>query len=198
MSSNPLLFAVSLPPHARYHCRERALRPASASGDGCVWSNAEGHAVNDLHPAIERSIRGARTRFFIPWAAMVVAVLVLAGLGATVPGGAGAAAVPWALVAAATACAAVMLALDRRLLAPAAFASRVPAHDVELALRHLLAAHLVLWSLVAVLPLLGFAQLFLGGRPAFHLLLCGMALVILARLMPTYGRLAARIAPVVA
>jgi hypothetical protein len=153
--------------------------------------------VNELHPAIERSLRRALPRFLVPWCAMLAAVLVLAGLGASLPAPVATAAASWPLLAAAVACAAFILVLERRLLAPAAFAARVPRHDVEHALRHLLATHLVLWSLVAVIPLLGFAQLLLGGQPSLHLLLCGIAVAVLARLMPTAARLAARIAPVV-
>lgn len=151
-----------------------------------------------MHAEIERRVRSAIIRFRLPWAAMVLSSLVFAALGLWVSDtgvvmetGVSPMSLPVIIVAAGSG--ALVFFLDRKLLAPRAIAARVPPNDIELALRHLLAGHLVLWSLAVVSPILGFAQLLLGGRPAAHLLLCGASVGILAYLMPTWSRIAARI-----
>lgn len=154
-----------------------------------------------MRPEIERRVRSELVWFRLPWSAMVLATLVFAAFGLLVPE---APATPESrvsplttfLIIAAAGNGALIFVLDRKLLAPQAMATRVPRHDVEFARRYLLAGHLVLWSLAEILPILGFAQLLLGGRSGIHLLLCGLSVGILAYLMPTSARIAARIAPI--
>jgi len=90
-------------------------------------------------------------------------------------------------------CAGTTIWLDRALLAPARLAGLVTIPDGELAKRHLLAAHLALWSLAVLPALLGFAQLLLDGTLAAHLRLCALSLATLAVLMPTQKRIGARL-----
>ena len=90
-------------------------------------------------------------------------------------------------------CAAGIIWLDRAILTPARLAGLVVIPDSALARRHLLAAHLALWSLAQVPALLGFAQLFLDGALRTHLMLCAVSLALLALLMPTRARIAARL-----
>ena len=93
----------------------------------------------------------------------------------------------------ATITAAGIIWLDRAILTPARLAGLVVIPDSALARRHLLAAHLALWSLAQVPALLGFAQLFLDGALRTHLMLCAVSLALLALLMPTRARIAARL-----
>jgi hypothetical protein len=148
-------------------------------------------------PEVERQVLAGRARFLLPWAGALAAALGLAALGAAIaqlaPSPAGADALLPAVAAASGAVVGVaVLLLERRLLEPSRLAARLPAPDVDLALRHILAGHLVLWSLAAVPALLGFAQLLLGGPLRTHLLLCGVSVGTLAYLMPARARLEER------
>lgn len=155
-----------------------------------------------MHPEVERRARAGLPRLRLPWAAMTAAVLLLAGLGISLAGldlprDEPAPPVAIAIVAAGVACGAAVVALDRRILAPSRFAARVGHPDVDHVLRHLLAAHLVLWSSAEVPAILGFASLLAGGGLRGHLLLCGVSLGTMAWLMPTWARIAARVEAVV-
>jgi hypothetical protein len=128
---------------------------------------------------------------------MLASTLALAGMGALAapaglaagPGGATPIAIGIAVIGALCALAVPLLA--RVLLAPSRIAHRLPAPDLALARRYLLAGHLALWSFSTLPALLGFAQLLLGGAPATHLGLCALSLLALAWLMPTKRRVGA-------
>jgi hypothetical protein len=93
-------------------------------------------------------------------------------------------------------CALATIVIDRKIITPERMAALIPAFDYALVHRHLLAGHLVLWSLAELSALLGFAQLFLDGALHTHLALCAASLTTLAVLMPTRARIAARVAAV--
>ena len=136
----------------------------------------------------------SRAQFIVPWAATLAATLGLAGLGwLAAPAGLAAGngdappiAIGIAALGALSALAVPLLA--RKLLAPRIVARQLPASDLALARRYLLAGHLGLWSFSTLPAILGFAQLFLGGAPATHLLLCALSLLALAWLMPAAKR----------
>jgi L-asparagine transporter-like permease len=137
-----------------------------------------------------------RARFLVPWAGLVASTILLAGATfglpqreETAPVSAGAAAL--ALLGALAGVAVVLL--DRQLLGPRRFAEQVGGADASHAVRHLLLAHLVLWSLAEIPAILGLAQVLLDGNPRWHLALCGISLGILAYLMPTRARVNARL-----
>jgi hypothetical protein len=88
-------------------------------------------------------------------------------------------------------CALAVPILARKLLAPAQISRQLPAADLALARRYLLAGHLALWSFSTLPAILGLAQLLLDGAPATHLALCALSLLALAWLMPTARRVGA-------
>jgi hypothetical protein len=141
----------------------------------------------------------ARAGLLLPWAAMLLSGLALAGLGRlAVPAGGSATGGPAPALASSVAalgalCVVAVLALDRALLAPERVAQRVLVPDRSLAERYLTAAHLTLWSLAELPAILGFAHLLLGGTLRVHLALCGLSLGLLALLMPTAKRIGARL-----
>lgn len=152
-----------------------------------------------MRPEIERAVRAELGRFLIPWGAMALSVLLIAGMGVFLAGdlaaietsGGGAADTAVAVLAACLAAAAPVI--DRALHDPARFASRVRVPDPQIALRYLLGGHLIVWSLAETPAILGLVQLVLGGSLPRHLLLCGAALGDLAILMPTRRRLGVRV-----
>ncbi len=95
-------------------------------------------------------------------------------------------------------CAVAAIWLDRAILTPERIASVVAIPDLSFAQRHLLAGHLALWSIAELPAVLGFAQLLLDGTLATHLALCAASLTVLALLMPTRARIAARLEAVLA
>lgn len=151
-----------------------------------------------MHPDIERHVLSALPPLRVSWSLMLVASLAWAGLGlfaspVLAPSDT-ATATPWPLLLAALGmlCALATLGIDRWVITPARMAALIPVFDYALVQRHLLAGHLVLWSLAELPALLGFAQLFLDGALGTHLALCATSLVLLALLMPTRARIAAR------
>jgi hypothetical protein len=108
-------------------------------------------------------------------------------------------ATPWTTVLAALGVlsAVVTIVIDRAVITPRRMAALLPVFDQALVQRHLLAGHLVLWSFAELPALFGFAQLFLDGALRTHLALCAISLAILAVLMPTRARIAARLEAVV-
>lgn len=139
----------------------------------------------------------SRAGLLLPWGAMLLSSLALAGLGRlAVPAGDPPASTPAlasAVAALGVALVAAVLALDRWLLAPGRLAQRIGVPDRSLAKRHLIAAHLALWSLAELPAILGFAHLLLGGTLRTHLALCAVSLGLLALLMPTGQRIGARL-----
>jgi hypothetical protein len=154
--------------------------------------------VSAVHPEVAGQLAAAaRGQLLAGWAPALAAVLGLAALGAWAGPAAGAGGDGGA-AALAVAGAGVLLGaapglLGRTLLAPRRLAGLLPLPDLALALRMLLAAHLVLCTLAVLPALLGFAQLLLGGATATHLALCAVSLVDLALLLPTRERFAARV-----
>lgn len=143
----------------------------------------------------------SRAGLLVPWSAMLLSSLGLAGLGRlAVPAGDPATATP-ALASVVAALAlipvAAVLALDRLLLAPRRVAQRVALPDRTLAQRYLAAAHLALWALAELPAILGFAHLLLGGALSTHLALCAVSLALLAYLMPTGRRISGALDAVV-
>lgn len=142
-------------------------------------------------------------RFRLPWLGACVASLALAALGMALSGESAPAeaALPppaKALAGLGLICSGTVPFLRRRVLTPARIAAALPSPDSELALRHLLAGSLVLWTIAEVPAILGFAQILVGGNARTHLLLCGVSMGILAWLMPVRAKIAAQSAAVVA
>ncbi|MHB8834364.1 MAG: hypothetical protein ACYC9Y_01435 [Candidatus Methylomirabilia bacterium] len=93
-------------------------------------------------------------------------------------------------------CAVAALWIDRAVITTERMAALIPVFDYALVQRHLLAGHLVLWSLAQLPALFGFAQLLLDGSLGMHLALCAVSLATLAILMPTRARITARMTAV--
>ena len=152
-----------------------------------------------MHPDSERRVQAALPPLRVSWSLMLAASLGWAWLGAIAsPAGSppDATATPpftMALAALGALCALATLWIDRAIITPERMAALMPVPDHALAQRHLLAGHLALWSLAVLPALFGFAQLLLGGALATHLALCAASLAILALLMPTRARIAARL-----
>ena len=150
----------------------------------------------------ERGVRSALAPLRACWSLMLAASLAWAGLGLLAspvvarPDAAHPTPATAALFALGVASAAVTLWIDRAIITPARMAALLPVPDQTLLRRHLLAGHLALWSLATLPALFGFALLLLDGGLAAHLLLCAVSLATLALLMPTRGRIAARVAAV--
>ena len=151
-----------------------------------------------MRPDIERHVRLVLPSLRSFWSLMIAASVALAGLGvlaspvASLSGTTTATPVTAATTVFGVLCAAATIWLDRAILTPGRIASAMPIPDHTLAQRHLLAGHLALWSLAEVPALLGFAQLLLDGALGTHLALCAVSLTVLALLMPTRARIAAR------
>lgn len=155
-----------------------------------------------MRPDIERQLRSALRPLRVSWAFMVAASLGWAGLGVLAspvvsPSGTTTATpLTTALAVLGVICALATLWIDRAVITAKRMAALIPDPDHALLQRHLLAGHLVLWSLAVLPALFGFAQLLLDGDLRIHLALCAVSLGVLALLMPTQARITARVAAV--
>lgn len=151
-----------------------------------------------MRPDTERHVQAALPPLRVSWTFMLAASLAWAALGLfaspVVSPADSPAAAPWTkvLVALGVLSAGVTLLIDRAVITPKRMAAIITVPDLALIQRHLLAGHLVLWSFAQLPALFGFAQLLLDGSLGAHLALCAVSLAILALLMPTRARIAAR------
>lgn len=157
-----------------------------------------------MHPDVERHVETALPSLRISWYLMVVASLAWAGLGMfAAPAGISsdpttARKLTVVLTTLGALCAVATLWIDRAVITAERMAAVIPVFDYALVQRHLLAGHLVLWSLAELPALFGFAQLLLDGSLVLHLALCAVSLAVLAFLMPTRARITTRMAAVLA
>jgi len=152
-----------------------------------------------MNPDTERYVQSALPPLRISWFFMVFASLAWAALGMFAsPAGltsdpTTARKLTVALATLGALCAVVTLWIDRAVITTERLAALIPVFDFALVQRHLLAGHLVLWSLAQLPALFGFAQLLLDGSLEIHLALCAFSLATLALLMPSRARIAARL-----
>lgn len=155
-----------------------------------------------MHPDIERYVRSALPPLRVSWSLMLVASLAWAALGmfaapaGLTPDPTTARKLTVVLATVGALCGVATLWVDRAVITADRMAALIPVFDYPLVQRHLLAGHLVLWSLAQLPALFGFAQLLLDGSLAMHLALCAVSLATLALLMPTRARVTARIGAV--
>lgn len=151
-----------------------------------------------MNPDTERYVQSALPPLRISWCFMVFASLAWAGLGlfaspaGLTSGPTTARKLAVVLTTLGALCAVAALWIDRAVITAERMAALIPVFDYALVQRHLLAGHLVLWSLAQLPALFGFAQLLLDGSPGMHLALCAVSLATLALLMPTRARITTR------
>lgn len=148
----------------------------------------------DVGRQVESALRPLR----VSWSLMLAASLAWAGLGlyaspvVSPPDAPAMATSTKALALLGAISVVVTFWIDRKVITARRMADLIAVPDHALVLRHLLAGHLVLWSFAEVPALFGFAQLLLDGSLGVHLALCAASLTLLALLMPTRARIAAR------
>lgn len=151
-----------------------------------------------MYPDFERHVQKALPPLRYSWALMVATSLAWAGMGliaspvVALSDTGAAPTVTKVLAVLGVLCALATLLVDRAVITPRRMAALIPVPDHALLQRHLLGGHLVLWTLALLPAVFGFAQLLLAGTLVAHLALCALSLIVLALLLPTRARVAAR------